>query len=579
MPMIFSGEYRLRFILTSFAASRSYHKSNLKSGSVFGGQVTLTQQRVKNLKLGKYLVREGIVDESRIVALLAEQLRIEKYRPDKFAVDFELKELIPAEMAYRYQVVPLKKRELLLTVATTDPLDLDALDAVERRARAEVEPVICTERHLNHLLNNLYGSFGGIGGVLEGLQISQEEEKAGATEDIEMHSLQNMAEEAPVVALVNSIISQAIRDNASDVHISPQKSFIRVRFRVDGKLFDVPAPPKKMFLPIVSRLKIISGMDIAVSRVPQDGRFTVRIENRDINIRASTIPSIYGENVVLRLLDTSNGIYSLQCLGMSEADRKKIKAVIARPYGMILSTGPTGSGKSTSLYAILKQLNEPDINIVTVEDPVEYRVDNIMQVQLNTKAGMTFADGLRSILRQDPDVVMVGEIRDHETAGVAVQAALTGHRVLSSLHTNDAASAFTRLVEMGIEPFLVSSVMAVSFAQRLVRTICPDCKTACSPPEDALKFWGLDHSKDADFSRGRGCFNCMNTGYRGRTGIYEVLVVDETIQNMILKKKPAHAITKSAIESGKLTPMREDAAAKIKAGITTLAEAASAVML
>jgi len=542
-------------------------------------RAALAGQKTGNLKLGQYLVREGIVDESRIIALLAKQLRIKKYRPDKFSVDFELKELIPAKMAHRYQVVPLKKKDALLMVATTDPLDIDALDAVEHHAGAEVEPVICTEQNLNHLLSSLYGSFGGIGGVLDGLQISQEEDKASTTEEIEMHSLQTMAKEAPVVALVNSIISQAIRDNASDVHISPRKNSVRVRFRVDGRLFDVPAPPKNMLLPIVSRLKILAGMDIAVSRIPQDGRFTVRIKNRDINIRASTIPSIYGENVVLRLLDTSNGIYSLQRMGMSEADRKKIEAAIVRPYGMILSTGPTGSGKSTSLYAILKQLNQPDINIVTVEDPVEYRIENIMQVQLNTRAGMTFAEGLRSILRQDPDVVMVGEIRDYETATVAVQAALTGHRVLSSLHTNDAASAFTRLVDMGIEPFLVSTVMAVSFAQRLVRTICPDCRTAFTPAEDALKFWGLDHGDDADFSYGRGCFNCMNTGYRGRTGIYEVLVVDETIQNMILKNEAANVITKAAVESGRLTPMKKNAVEKIKAGITTLTEAASAVML
>jgi len=541
-------------------------------------QQALTEQKTGNLKLGQYLVREGIVEESRIIALLAEQLRIEKYRPDKFAVDFELKELIPAQMAHRCQIVPLKRRDALLMVATPDPLDLDALDAVERHVGTEVEPVICTEQNLDHLLNTLYGSFGGIDGVLEGLQIRQDEDKNGATEEIEMHSLQTMAKEAPVVALVNSIISQAIRDNASDVHITPRKNSIRVRFRVDGGLFDVPAPPKAMFLAIVSRLKILAGMDIAVSRIPQDGRFTVRIKNRDINIRASTIPSIYGENVVLRLLDTSNGIYSLQRMGMSEADRKKIGAVIDRPYGMILSTGPTGSGKSTSLYAILKQINQPEINIVTVEDPVEYRLENIMQVQLNTKAGMTFAEGLRSILRQDPDVVMVGEIRDYETAAVAVQAALTGHRVLSSLHTNDAASAFTRLLDMGIEPFLVSSVMGVSFAQRLVRTICPDCRTAFTPPADALRFWGLDPDEKANFSRGRGCLNCRHTGYRGRTGIYEVLVVDETIQNMILKKEAANVITRAAVEAGQLTTMKENVVEKIKAGITTLTEAAAAVI-
>jgi type IV pilus assembly protein PilB len=318
-------------------------------------------------------------------------------------------------------------------------------------------------------------------------------------------------------------------------------------------------------------------MDIAVSRIPQDGRFSVRIKNRDINIRSSTIPSIYGENVVIRLLDTSNGIYSLDRLGMSAGDRDKIKAMITRPHGMILSTGPTGSGKSTSLYSILKEINQPDINIITVEDPVEYRIDNILQVQLNRKAGMDFAGGLRSILRQDPDVILVGEIRDYETAGVAVQAALTGHLVLSTLHTNDAASAVTRLIDMGIEPFLVSSVMAVSFAQRLVRTVCPDCKTPYDPSDDVLKYWKLQNTEKANFVQTRGCFNCMHTGYRGRTGIYEVLVVDDAIQNLILNKKSAREITGAAIQSGNYIPMRENAIAKIVNGITTFEEAASAI--
>jgi type IV pilus assembly protein PilB len=386
-----------------------------------------------------------------------------------------------------------------------------------------------------------------------------------------------MAQKAPVIALVNSFISQAIRENASDVHISPQKKYVRVRFRVDGKLYDVPSPPKNMFLPMVSRLKILSHMDIAKSRTPQDGRFSVRIKNKDINIRSSTIPSIYGENVVLRLLDTASSVYSLERLGMSQRDRKKVEAMIARPHGMILSTGPTGSGKSTSLYSILKKLNQPDINIITVEDPVEYRIDNIMQVQLNRKAGMNFADGLRSILRQDPDVIMVGEIRDFETASVAVQAALTGHRVLSTLHTNDAASAVTRLIDMGLEPFLVSSVMAASFAQRLVRKVCSDCITPYNPSAEILKYWQLEDIESANFVHGKGCLNCMHTGYRGRTGVYEVLVVDEEIQNMILNKTPAHEIMSAAIESGAFTPMRENAIEKVVKGITTFEEAASAV--
>lgn len=540
-------------------------------------QKALSEHKKSGLRLGQYLVRDGVVAEAQIVGLLCDQLKIRKYRPDKDVVDPRLADLIPAEIAYQHQAVPLHNGNFLLTVAMTDPLSISAMDAIERHTKTEVEPVICTEREFNQLFNTLYGAYGGIGGILEGIQIDEGEYKAEATEEIEMDSLQNMAQKAPVIALVNSIISQAIRENASDVHISPQKKYVRVRFRVDGKLYDVPSPPKNMLLPMVSRLKILSHMDIAKSRTPQDGRFSVRVKNKDINIRSSTIPSIYGENMVLRLLDTASSIYSLERLGMSKHDRKKVEAMIARPHGMILSTGPTGSGKSTSLYSILKELNQPDINIITVEDPVEYRIDNIMQVQLNRKAGMNFADGLRSILRQDPDVIMVGEIRDFETASVAVQAALTGHRVLSTLHTNDAASAITRLIDMGLEPFLVSSVMAASFAQRLVRKVCPDCKTPYSPTDEILKYWQLEDIENANFVRGKGCFNCMHTGYRGRTGVYEVLVVDENIQNMILNKTPTHEITGAVIESGAFTPMRENAIEKVVKGITTFEEAASAV--
>ena len=291
------------------------------------------------------------------------------------------------------------------------------------------------------------------------------------------------------------------------------------------------------------------------------------------------MPSIYGENMVLRLLDTSGGILSLERLGMSEADRNKIEKMIQKPYGMILSTGPTGSGKSTSLYSILKNINKPDVNIITVEDPVEYRIEKIRQIQLNRKAGMTFADGLRSILRQDPDVIMVGEIRDAETATIAVQAALTGHRVFSTLHTNDAAGAITRFVDMGVEPFLVSSVMIASFAQRLVRTICPQCKKPLKPPAEVLEFWGLDNSENTNFMQGKGCFNCLSTGYKGRTGIYEVLIIDDMIQKMILKNSTSQEITRAAIQAGNLTTLKENAAEKVRQGITTFEEASSAVLV
>jgi type IV pilus assembly protein PilB len=378
--------------------------------------------------------------------------------------------------------------------------------------------------------------------------------------------------------LVNSIISQAVQEGASDVHISPQKDYVRVRFRVDGSLYEVPSPPKRCFLSLVSRLKILAGMDISISRKAQDGRFNVRMKNRDINIRASTIPSIYGENIVLRLLDTSKGIYCLDRLGMSASDRKKLETVIARSHGMILSTGPTGSGKSTSLYAMLKEINRSECNIITVEDPVEYRINNILQVQLNTKAGMTFAGGLRSILRQDPDVVMVGEIRDLETARVAVQAALTGHRVLSTLHTNDATGAVTRLLDMGIEPFLVSSVLAASFAQRLVRKVCPSCKATYHPSEEVLKLWNLGAGVNGNLVHGKGCINCMHTGFKGRTGVYEVLVVDEMIQDLILRRRPVHEIRNAVVASGNFKTLKENAVEKVLQGITTLEEAASVVM-
>ena len=566
-------------------------KARKKLGEILveGGLLTQKQleealpfQKKSNLKLGQFLVREGIVSESQIVDLVSTQLRLEKYRPDKYTIDVDLANLLPADIAHKYQAAPLQKSGLLLTIAMMDPLDINGLDAIEVYTNCEVEAIICTESHLNQLLNSLYGSYAGIGGVLEDMEemeIDKTAEKTHTTEDVEVSSLQGMAEEAPVVRLVNSISSQGVREGASDIHVSPEKASVQVRFRVDGRLHEVPAPPKSMFLPIISRLKILANMDIAVSRIPQDGRFTVKMKNKDINIRASTIPSIYGENMVLRLLDTSTSIYSLERLGMNEKDREKLERMISKPYGMILSTGPTGSGKSTSLYSILKKINQPDINIITVEDPVEYRIEKIRQVQLNRKAGMTFASGLRSILRQDPDVIMVGEIRDSETANIAVQAALTGHRVLSTLHTNDSPGAITRFVDMGIEPFLVASVMIVAFAQRLVRNVCPSCKAPYNPPAEALEFWGLDNVQNANFQQGPGCFNCMHTGYKGRSGVYEVLLIDDLVKDLILKNASAHEISRVAAESGDYHTLKENAAEKVIQGITTLEEAALAVMV
>mgnify|MGYP001305441472 CR=1 FL=1 len=544
-------------------------------------QALLDQVR-SSIKLGQFLIRKGLVSEQLMVKMLSEQLKIEKYHPDKYPLDLSLTQAIPVEYAQKYQIAPLKKKGRLLTICTTDPLDINALDAIEMLTNSEVEPSVCTEREMGQLISSLYGIQSGLGNMLETMEldvVTAETEKEDEQADVQVASLQDMAGEAPVIRLVNTIFGQAVREGASDIHISPQQNNVQVRFRIDGKLHDVPAPPKSLFMSIVARIKILSNMDITMSRVTQDGRFTLKMERKEINVRVSSIPTIYGENMVLRLLDTSGGIYSLDGLGMIKSDIDKIQSIINRPYGMILSTGPTGSGKSTSIYAILNELNRPDSNIMTLEDPVEYRIDNIRQVQLNRKAGMTFASGLRSILRQDPDIIMLGEIRDPETAAIAVQAAQTGHRLLSTVHTNDAAGAISRLVDMNIEPFLISSVLLASFAQRLVRTICPYCKEKYQPPKTALVAVGLDGIENANFLRGKGCNQCMNTGYKGRTGIFEVLINDEMIQQMILEKRSAQEISREAKKMRILRTLQEDAANKVLQGITTLEEATTAVMM
>ncbi len=548
-------------------------------------QQALIAQRKAGLRLGQYLTRHGVVNEQQIIDMLSQQLKIAKYHPDDYPLDMELARYIPIEIAQKHQIAPLRKKGRLLTVAIVDPLDINALDYIEVLTNSEVEPVVCSERELGQLISSLYGSQSGLGSIMESMESMEinegQEEAAADKEEVQVAALQDMAGEAPVVRLANSIFAQAIRDGASDVHISPQQNTVQMRFRIDGKMIEVPSPPKTLFLPIVARIKILANMDITMSRVPQDGRFTLKMNDKEINVRVSVIPTIYGENVVLRLLDMSGGIYTLDRLGMIPSDREKIEVMSRKPYGLILSTGPTGSGKSTSLYSILNAINKPDINIMTLEDPVEYRVNNVRQVQLNRKAGMTFASGLRSILRQDPDVIMVGEIRDSETAAIAVQAAQTGHRVLSTIHTNDAAGAITRFVDMGIEPFLISSVLLVSFAQRLLRTVCPYCKESYQPSQSALAALGItaEEEKNANFQRGKGCYQCKNTGYKGRTGLFEVLVNNDMVQDMILKRYSNQAITKAAVDAGILRTLREDAAAKVMSGITTLEEAASAVMI
>jgi type IV pilus assembly protein PilB len=549
--------------------------------------LALENQKRTDMRLGQFLVNGGGISESDLASIISRQQRIERYDPELHPVDESLKSLIPMDFARKHQLAPIHRADGLLTVAMVDPMDIKALDAVETESNLEVEAIICAEGELNLLINSLYGSDFGISGILGDMnemsfQRADEDEMSGeiAAQDLDMSSLQSLAEGAPVVRFVNNLISQAVREGASDIHISPEKEGLQIRFRLDGKLHNVPGPARGMILPIVSRIKILGNMDISKFRNPQDGRFSVRMNGKEINVRVSSIPTIYGENLVLRLLDTSAGIYDLRHLGITDFDRAKLEEVMHKSYGMILSTGPTGSGKTTTLYSILKQINQPDINIITLEDPVEYRIENIRQTQLNPKAGMSFKNGIRSILRQDPDVIMIGEIRDDETAGVAIQAALTGHRVLSTIHTNNSAGAITRLLDMHIDAFLIGSVLLSSIAQRLVRKVCPYCKQPYRPPQSALDYWGIsDRAEDANFMEAKGCFNCMNTGYKGRTGVFEVLSIDERIQNMILEEKSAHAITKAARESGQLKTLKDNAAEKILNGITTIDEAISAIMV
>ncbi len=530
----------------------------------------------RDMRLGEYLCARGWVREDQIIDVLSEQLNVSRYAPEKYPINVSISSLLSFELAQRYSVVPLSREGNTLALGMADPTDIHAFDTVEQTTHLEVMPVLCTAREINQITNSLYGSFAGLDNMMQDTDGDQgggrTEKIGGDVEEMDIGQLMHLAEGAPAVRMVSWILAQAVREGASDVHISPEAHHVQLRFRVDGKLRDVPAPPKNMHLSIVSRIKILAQLDISISRIPQDGRFTVLLDNHEVNVRVSTVPTTHGENIVLRLLDMSASTYSLHELGMGEGELERISVAMRRPYGLILSTGPTGSGKSTSLYAMLNELNRPDINIITVEDPVEYRLPKIRQIQLNPRAGMTFASGLRAILRQDPDIIMVGEIRDAETARVATQAALTGHRVLSTVHTNDAAGAVTRLMDMGIEPFLVASVLLVAFAQRLVRRVCPHCAEDYEPERETLEYWGLPTDGSVRLKRAVGCGRCQ-TGYRGRTGIFEVLIVDEQIRDMITRQATALEIQRAARESGAWRSLKDAAAEKMRTGITTDEEA------
>ncbi len=543
----------------------------VEKGTITSAQLTqaLAEQKKTGERLGRVLVNLDFITERELIKFLGVQMEIPPVNLDNYLIDPQIIDLVPQALAKRYILIPVFKSEDTLTVAMADPLNVFAIDDLQVRTKCKITPAVASEADILKAIDQYYGISESMEEVIK--EASEEKFKTVEVEEVDLDKIEALAEEMPIIKLVNLIIMQAIKDRASDIHIEPERDKLRTRYRIDGILYGAPSPPKRLQPAIVSRIKIMAGMDIAEKRLPQDGRIRLRMRNKDIDLRVATLPTMFGEKVVLRILERAVTIVDLDKLGLLPETRKKYEEIISRPYGIVLSTGPTGCGKSSTLYASLNKIKSTKTNIITIEDPVEYQISLVNQVQINPKAGLTFSSGLRSFLRQDPDIIMVGEIRDLETAEIAVHASLTGHLVLSTLHTNDAPTAFTRLVDMGVEPFLASSAVTAVMAQRLVRTICPKCKEEYQPPQEVLEELGLSKEKGLKFYRGKGCGNCKNTGYFGRTGIFELLVSNEKIKNMVVKKTPATELRKEALRAGMIS-LREAGVSKIKKGITSVEE-------
>ena len=525
-------------------------------------------------KLRTVLVKLGFIDENDLVSFLSGKLGLPKVDLSNYMIEPELLDLIPEDLARKHEVVPLFKIGKRLTCAMYDPWDVFALDEIRMKTKMDIEPAIAAESEIKKVINDHYGSKGSMEEVIKHIEGEGDTEITEGMKEETVKDLEISAERPAVIRIVNSMIMEAMNENASDIHIEPEEKKLMTRFRVDGMLHEASSPPKHLQAAIISRIKIMSNLNIAERRKPQDGRFSVRMHGKEVDVRVSCIPTIHGENIVLRLLDVSSALLNLTDLGFSEEVTKAYDALIHRPNGIILVTGPTGSGKTTSLYASLNKINTEEKNIITIEDPVEYRLPGIRQIQVNPKVNLVFSTGLRSILRQDPDIIMVGEMRDFETAEVAIQAALTGHLVFSTLHTNDAAGAITRMVDMGIKPFLVASSIIGILAQRLVRKVCVKCKQEYKPTEKVLKSIGIDPSQAGrmEFARGKGCKLCGHTGYRGRVGLGELLVVDDEIRDLILAKVASHELEAKAVSKGMVT-LTASGLEKAKEGITTIEEA------
>lgn len=523
----------------------------------------LAFQHAKGGQIGEILINFGYITEADIIWVLERQSGVSYVDLSNLHLGKEIAATLPIALVEKYKIVPIKKEEGKITIAMLDPTNFFAIDDVRLLTGCAVEAVIASERDLMRTINKLYGLDELVEKAINKLR----------TEDTVLVPQIQTTDDAPIISIVNSLFTQAVREGASDIHIEPQEKVLRVRFRIDGILREIVAFTRDIHAAIVSRIKIMGNMDIAEKRLPQDGRINIVEQGREIDIRVSTLPTIFGEKAVLRILDKAAAILDINKLGFSAGNLERYRRLYSQSYGMILVTGPTGSGKSTTLYSTLSEINTIGRNTITIEDPVEYRLEGANQVQVNPKAGLTFSSGLRSILRQDPNIVMVGEIRDAETADIAIRAALTGHLVLSTLHTNDAAGALTRLIDMGIEPFLVSSAVLGVLAQRLVRVICPKCKKRYTPEPDSLErlYLGIARDLPIELYKGQGCAHCGFTGYRGRMGIHEVMPISPHIREMISRHATADEITLCAGKAG-MVSMKEDGIQKALAGMTTIEE-------
>ena len=545
-------------------------------------QQALNHQKAGGGKLGYNLVKMGFVKDEEITALLSKQYGVPSINLKYYEIDPNVIKLIPQDTALRYQVVPLSRVGSVLTIAMTDPTNVFAMDDIKFMTGFNVEPVVASESAIGEAIGRFYGGGNASHEELSNLMKDlvdedQELELAADEQELDAASLEKAAEEAPIIKLVNLILTDSVKRGASDIHVEPYETEMRVRFRVDGVLQTVMNPPMKLRDAITSRMKIMAKLDIAEKRLPQDGRIMIKYKadgkKKELDFRVSTVPTLYGEKIVLRLLDKENLRLDMTKLGFEPESLKKFERNILRPYGMVLVTGPTGSGKTNTLYSSVARLNQVDTNIMTAEDPVEFQLSGINQVQMKEQIGLNFAAALRAFLRQDPNIILVGEIRDFETAEIGVKAALTGHLVLSTLHTNDAPSTISRLMNMGIEPFLVATSVNLICAQRLVRRICVNCKEELEVPEQALIDAGYtpEEVKTTKIYHGKGCSTCSKGGYKGRTGLYEVMEINDELRELILVGASALELKKKAIEQGMIT-LRRSGLIKVALGQTTMEE-------